>query len=186
MNYTLSKSKVTLVPTASIVPAANKLLEELRPFCKKIDITGDLRRDATLSDRIEFLFVPNTYEHSKNFFETQTIWVLGLFEVLNKYGITGAFSTAQFEIKHPLTSSGLLPVIMHATTPCQYGALLAITTGGDVTRKELLRALTRRALCLTPQSTIRDIKQSKDVPFYYEREFFSTLGVTYRHPANRY
>ncbi len=63
-----------------VTKLANKIVEELKPYCKKIKIVGSIRRHEKNPRDIDIVLIPKSQEHKKRiiqFLKTKGVYIQG-------------------------------------------------------------------------------------------------------------
>lgn len=169
---------------------AEKIVEELRPFCERIEIAGSLRRKKETVGDIEILFIPRMEDRQMDMFSTEPMDLAH--EELNRWLATGIVSKREGEkgttswgpknklAQHP---SGI-GIDFFSTTAENWWVSLVIRTGG----KETNLSLTNGAIALNMHLNAYGsgfTKLGKVIPCHSEEDVFRLAGVRYREPEER-
>lgn len=154
---------------------AIRVLEELRPFCKRIEIAGSLRRKKKDIGDIELIICPLPY--SIGLFED------GLASVVNKWPkVRGILEYGKTKSTQRILPEGIKLDLFMAEEG-NWGSILAIRTGsGEFTRRVLACGWSR--LGFTGDGGYL-YKNGIKYGFSEEKELFDFLGIQYIEPKNR-
>ena len=151
---------------------ADKIVKQLKPHCKRIEIAGSIRREKPNPKDIEIVAIPKPYS-------------IGLFE----YGIATVVNKWQ-KIKGELPckyTQRLLPegikLDLFFAQPENWGLIFAIRTGSaDYSHKVLASTWSKLGYKSVNGMLTKD---DQDVPIYEEIDLFKMLGLDYIEPKLR-
>lgn len=154
---------------------AIRVVEELRPFCKRIEIAGSLRRKKPDIGDIELVLVCKPY--NIGLFED------GLASVVNKWPkVRGSLEYGKTKSTQRILPEGI-KLDLFIAEEGNWGSIIAIRTGsGEFTRRVLACGWSRLGFTGDGGYLYKDgIKYG----FSEEKELFDFLGIQYIEPENR-
>lgn len=162
-------------PLAEARRIASEVVEELRPFCKRIELAGSIRRKKPMVGDAEILLIPE--EYSTGLLEN------GLASIVNRWpkvkGELEYGKTKYTKREHP---SGIKLDIFFAEEG-NWGAQLAIRTGpAEYSHKVLARGWVRNGFKSEGGYLWKDGKRYEAPE---EEDLFRLAGVKYVPPEDR-
>ena len=151
---------------------ADKVVEQLKPYCERIEIAGSIRREKPNPKDIEIVAIPKPY--GIGLFES------GIATVVNKWGkIKGELPCKYTQRMLP---EGIKLDLFFAQ-PENWGLIFAIRTGSaDYSHKILANKWSKLGYKSVNGMLTKD---SQDVPIYEEIDLFNLLGIRYVKPKFR-
>lgn len=146
-----------------VIQLAKQLMKDLKPYCKKIEIVGSIRRNEKNPKDIDFVIIPKNKEKIK--------------EILGKRGkfLQGGEKKVYFKIQR-------VEVEIYFTNFKSWGAtLLAYSSrrGASIGLRIIARA---KGYKLNQYGLF---KKGKYIAGRTEREIYKSLGRKYKEPENR-
>lgn len=154
---------------------AQKTLEQLKPFCDRIEIAGSIRRLSPEVKDIEIVCIPKPY--SIGLFED------GIAPVVNQWKATkGQLEYGKCKYTQRILPEGIKLDLFFAEKE-NWGLILAIRTGSsDYSHKVLATSWVKKGY--TSEGGILK-KDGKEYPVYEEKDLFERIGIEYIEPHQR-
>lgn len=172
---------------------ARGVMEQLRPFCERIEIVGSIRRQKLDVGDMELLYVPKTRLVPDGLFETKQVSCADEFiDSLLKSGALhlrlASNGATTYGPKNKLlvhVESGI-PLDLFATTIENWWVSLVIRTGGKETNLALTTGAQRFNKSLNAYGCgVTDRATREVTPATSERHVFELCGVQYQEPRDR-
>lgn len=154
---------------------AQRVLEQLKPFCDRIEIAGSIRRRSPEVKDIEIVCIPKPY--SIGLFED------GLASVVNQWKATkGQLDYGKCKYTQRILPEGIKLDLFFAEKE-NWGLILAIRTGSaDYSHKVLATGWVKKGY-VSEEGRLK--KDGKEYPVYEEKDLFERIGVEYIEPNQR-
>lgn len=146
-----------------VLALATKLEKTLKPFCRKIQIAGSIRRKEKNPVDIDIVLIPKDKNKIEEFMKTQ-----GKF-------LQGGEHESTWKIKE-------IKVELYYTTDDEWGAELLAYSSDRGSAIGLRMVAKRKGLHLTQHGLFRG---KKKIAGKTEKEIYSALGRSYKKPKNR-
>lgn len=146
-----------------VVNLANKLISELKPFCKKIKIVGSLGRHEKEHIDIDIVLIPKNKEELENFMKTRGKFLQG-----GEHESTWKIEGVQTELYY--------------TIPEEWGAELLAYSAKKGSAIGLRMIAKRKGFHLTQHGLF---KGKKRIAGKTEKEIYHTLGRSWKKPEER-
>lgn len=179
MKKTTNNAEVVLLerryPLAEAKAIAEKIIEEMRPHCERIEIAGSIRRKKSTAGDVEIVAIAKPY--ATGIFED------GLAKIVNKWAkVKGEMVYGLCKYTQRILPCGLKLDIFFAT-PENWGSILAIRTGSaDYSHKVLARGWTNNGYKSEGGILIREGERFT-VP--EEKDLFRMAGIKFVPPEER-
>jgi len=162
----LKKERIVTKKSSFVIKLANSLIKDLKPYCKKIQIVGSIRRHEKNPHDIDIVLIPKNHEHKEK-----------IEEFLKTKGayIQGGEKEATFKIKN-------VRVELYYTIPKEWGAeLLAYSSkkGAGIGLRVIAK---KKGLKLSQHGLF---KNHKFIAGKTEKEIYKALGRTMKSPEKR-
>jgi len=159
---------------------AKKYLELFKPYCRRIEIAGSIRREKADVGDIELVAIPDTIEIPKDLFTTKFMRHEQFIRLVNSLEKVRGDALGKYTQR--ILPEGIMLDLFMATED-NWGYILAIRTGSaDYSRKVLARRWVEKGyhgmngnLC----------KHGVPVPVKEEADLFKMLDIPYIHPRER-
>ena len=166
------KNKFAIAEARAI---AEEIVEELKPYCEKIEIVGSIRRNKEEVSDIDLIMIPKKYESG--------LFSTGIATVLDK------FEKGKGELEYGRTRNVIrihpigIKIDCYFCEPENYGLIKAIRTGsGNFNRAVLIPAINRSGhKCIDGYLTY----ESETVEVREETDLFRLIGLSYVEPESR-
>ena len=162
-------------PYDQALAIAQDILEQLRPYCERIQIAGSLRRECPQVGDIELVVIPKPYE--TGLFEN------GLAAVVNQWPkVKGEMEYGVTKYTQRILPTGIKLDLFFAE-PGNWGSILAIRTGStEFSHRVLAVGWTKlgyesRGGYLWRDGRMREVRE--------ERDLFNIINIPYTEPKNR-
>jgi len=147
-----------------VVTLANSLIKSLKPFCKKIQIVGSIRRKEKNPIDIDVVLIPKNKEKLEEFMKKK-----------GKY-IQGGEHESTWEIKN-------IKVELYYTMPEEWGATLLAYSSKTGSSIGLRMVAKRKGMKLNNHGLFN--KKGKRIASKTEQEIYKALGRPWKSPENR-
>ena len=155
-------------PGEKVVRLADRIVRKIKPFCKKIEIAGSIRRGKKNPGDIDIVLVSKS-EKDKGLIK----------EILSKEGkfLEGGDKEMFFRIDG-------IDMQLFFTVPDEWGAALLAYSGKKGSNIGLRVVARRKGLKLTNHGLFR-LSDGKRIAGRTEHEIYEALGRRYKEPQNR-
>lgn len=162
-------------PYAEAYEIALKVLEQLKPYCERIETAGSLRRKKAEVSDLDIVIIPKAY--SMGIFES------GIATVVNKW----KFSKGELEFGKTRYIQRILPegikIDIFFAEEENFGLIFAIRTGSlEYNRKILIPGLNRQGFKSDGGYLFRDGERYE---VREEKDLFRLIGIPYVEPEYR-
>jgi DNA polymerase (family 10) len=157
---------VTTRQSKIVINLANKIVSEIKPYCRRIQIFGSLRRKEKNPVDIDVVLIPKNEENKKK-----------IEEILSRKGkfLEGGEQRASFRIKR-------VKVELYYTTPEEEGAALLAYSSRFGASIGLRLVAKRKGFKLNQHGLF---KNNKRIVGRTEKEIYSALGRPWKSPEKR-
>lgn len=153
---------------AKATEIAERVVAELRPFCKRIEIAGSLRRKKAMVKDIELVMILNDDR------------ILEFSAAINQWPMVKGKATGKYAAR---TLPEGINVDMFIAKPDNFGAIMLIRTGDwEFSKKYMGTVITRRGYRMDGGFLW---KRGEKVPVREEIDMFSLVGLQYIEPYRR-
>lgn len=146
-----------------VINLANNLVKKLKPFCKKIEVAGSIRRGDKNPKDIDIVLIPKDVSKIKEFMET-----MGRF-------LQGGEHESTWRVER-------VNVELYYTNEKEWGAELLAYSSTKGSAIGLRMVAKRMGLKLSQHGLF---KRGKRIAGKTEKEIYSKLGRKYKLPENR-
>lgn len=166
---------------------ADKIVNDLRPVCERIEIAGSVRRRKPKVGDIELVCIPRRQE---NLFGEPGVSLLDahLVDLIAEGRIIRGDKWGPLQKKFHPVSLPDLAVELYITTPEQWGVIFTLRTGGKEFSQKLVTKRAERGLLpshlVVKGGRIWDGDTALETP--EEAEVFKMLGIDYIEPEFRW
>ena len=165
-------NKKTKYPLEEARGIARRVMEELRPHCKRIEIAGSIRREKAEVGDIEIVAIPKPYD--TGLFES------GIAEVANRWPLVRGVLPCRYTQR--ILPEGIA-LDLFLCEEGNWGNIFAVRTGSaDYSHKVLASMWVKQGYhsvggYLTREDERYELREEKDL--------FNLLGLPYVHPRER-
>jgi DNA polymerase (family 10) len=150
-----------------VLSLAEKIKKELKPFCKKIEIAGSIRRHSENPEDIDIVLIPKDKNKLEEFFGKK----------FKAKFIQGGEHESTWKIKE-------VKVELYYTTEDEWGAELLAYSGKKGSNIGLRLIAKRKGFKLS-QHGLFNSKTGKKIAGKTEKEIYEALGRKYKSPTER-
>lgn len=172
MSTNIDSKKYEWVEASEI---AQKIVEELRPFCKRIEVAGSIRRKKAQIGDIEIVAIPKPYQ----------IGALedGLAKIVNRWPkVRGELKYGKCKYTQRILPSGIKLDLFFAKED-NWGNIFAVRTGSAEYSYRVLACGWVKAGFKSVDGYLT--KDSQKYPLYEEEDLFKLIGIPYVPPEDR-
>jgi DNA polymerase (family 10) len=169
---------------AEVEPLASELLEVLKPFCSRAEVTGSFRRGKPVVNDLDIVLEPNLWSG----FGSPDPWLLAIKAVRGRFCATTEKQGDKLATLHlPFDGQrvrGYVQVDFYRADSSTWGVLLLVRTGSKEHNVKLCNLAISKELRLQYSLGLTD-KDGRVVAGRTEKEVFAALGLGYVEPKDR-
>ena len=182
-------------PIADVLGLAERVVEELRPFCSRIELAGSLHRRVEQVGDIEIVAIPKTRQEEKKspqgllFPDDKPVMhdINCLWQYLESVESEGKLTFAKRGPKYRQFTYRGNQVDLFTATPENWGWIYLIRTGSKEFSHHMATSLRKNGLSSREGRIVRVVRDTVfatiDTP--EERDVFRVAGQTWRDPYSR-
>lgn len=154
---------------------AEKILEQLRPHCYRIEIAGSIKRERPIIGDIELVAIPKPYDTG--------LFTSGIASVVNEWQkVKGELEYGKCKYTQRILPSGIKLDLFFAERE-NWGNILLIRTGDWEFSKRFVGVLLPQRGYKQEEGFLK--YNGKVIPCYEELDLFQRVGLKYIEPKNR-
>ena len=175
----MTKSEMPLSFARSL---AVNVIERLKPFCKRIEIAGSIRRQKPIIGDIEIVLIPKTDQ--QGLFESDSVRDSGFIKTVKGLGARIKGNAEQGKYIQILLDWEQIKVDLFIANENNFGLIHMLRTGSWQFSKRMV-TICKKAGYYVKNGYLWDIITGEMIPIPEESEFFRLLGIYEPPPEKR-
>lgn len=174
LNLGMKKTK-TMNRKLKTLEVSELVIDEMKPFCHRIEVSGDLRRGIMDADDVDIVLIPKAYETG--------LFASGIAQATDKWRkISGELPCDTFSRVHPSTG---VRVNFHIAEPATWGFVMTVKTGPQSFNESRIFYRMNSLNISSDKGWIVRGSTKNPVAVPEEEDFFRVLGVPFIKPEDR-